>query len=50
MSKPTASGGFGAKLAAALRYAFLTGYLLAVVFPMLWVFYTSAKSTRDVFA
>jgi len=50
MSKPTASGGFGAKLAAALRYAFLTGYLLAVVFPMLWVFYTSAKSTREVYA
>jgi len=33
-----------------LKYAFLIAYLAAVVFPMIWVFYTSAKDTREIYA
>ena len=33
----------------ALKYAFLIGYLCIVVFPMVWVFYTSAKSTQEIY-
>lgn len=36
-------------IAPALRYAFLIAYLAAVVFPVCWVFYTSAKSTREIY-
>lgn len=32
-----------------LKYALLCAYLLAVVFPMVWVLYTSAKSTQDIY-
>lgn len=32
-----------------LRYAFLLTYLACVVFPMFWVLYTSAKSTREIY-
>lgn len=32
-----------------LKYAVLLTYLLAVVFPMLWVLYTSAKSTQEIY-
>lgn len=34
----------------AFKYLVLSAYLIAVVFPMLWVAYTSAKSTREVYA
>lgn len=40
---------FMARCGAALKYAFLVAYLVAVVFPLCWVFYTSAKSTREVY-
>src|ERR1051326_4678429 len=33
-----------------LKYAFLITYLAVVVFPMVWVFYTSAKDTREIYA
>ncbi len=32
------------------RYVLLMAYLVAVVFPLVWVFYTSAKSTQEVYA
>jgi N-acetylglucosamine transport system permease protein len=35
--------------AALLKYPLLTVYLMAVVFPMIWVLYTSAKSTQDIY-
>lgn len=31
------------------KYLLLLGYLVAVVFPMLWVLYTSAKSTQEIY-
>jgi len=39
-----------AKVVGALRFAVLALYLVAVVFPMCWVLYTSAKSTREIYA
>src|ERR1019366_6288099 len=33
-----------------LKYVLLFAYLAAVVFPMVWVVYTSAKSTQEVYA
>ena len=36
-------------LGAALKYALLLAYLCVVVFPMVWVFYTSAKSTQEIY-
>ncbi|MGC8669217.1 MAG: carbohydrate ABC transporter permease [Chthonomonadales bacterium] len=33
----------------ALRYMVLVAYLACVVFPMFWVLYTSAKSTREIY-
>jgi ABC-type glycerol-3-phosphate transport system permease component len=33
-----------------IKYLLLFAYLLAVVYPMVWVVYTSAKSTREVYA
>jgi len=33
----------------ALKHAFLAAYLVIVVFPVVWVFYTSAKSTQEVY-
>ncbi len=38
------------KLGLGLKYLFLTAYLLAVIYPMCWVLYTSAKSTREIYA
>ncbi len=38
------------KLATIVKYSLLFAYLAAVVFPLVWVFYTSAKSTREVYA
>lgn len=38
-------GGIGA----GVKYALLVTYLAAVVFPMFWVFYTSAKSTQEIY-
>jgi ABC-type glycerol-3-phosphate transport system permease component len=32
-----------------LKYGFLVAYLCVVVFPMVWVFYTSAKSTQEIY-
>lgn len=32
-----------------LKYALLGAYLVVVVFPMIWVFYTSAKSTQEIY-
>src|SRR5579884_1372187 len=37
------------KLGNGLKYAILLAYLVAVVFPMCWVTYTSAKSTQEVY-
>lgn len=42
-------GNLAAKLGTGLRYALLCVYLVAVVFPLLWVFMTSAKSTREIY-
>ncbi len=36
-------------LAACPKYVLLTVYLVGVVFPMLWVLYTSAKSTQEIY-
>ncbi len=36
--------------AAALKYGFLLAYLAAVVFPLVWVLYTSAKNTQEIYA
>lgn len=33
-----------------LKYLVLAAYLVAVVYPMVWVVYTSAKSTQEVYA
>ncbi|NLI01096.1 MAG: carbohydrate ABC transporter permease [Chthonomonadales bacterium] len=33
----------------AVRYACLIAYLVAVLFPVCWVFYTSAKSTQQIY-
>ncbi|MDX1932151.1 MAG: carbohydrate ABC transporter permease [Capsulimonadales bacterium] len=33
----------------ALKYGLLVLYLLAVIYPMFWVFYTSAKSTQEFY-
>lgn len=33
-----------------LKYAFLLAYLAAVVFPIFWVLYTSAKTTQQIYA
>jgi ABC-type glycerol-3-phosphate transport system permease component len=38
------------KVGAGLRGTILGAWLVAVVFPMLWLFYTSAKSTQEVYA
>ncbi|MES2462212.1 MAG: carbohydrate ABC transporter permease [Armatimonadota bacterium] len=38
------------KIGAGLRGTILGAWLVAVVFPMLWLFYTSAKSTQEVYA
>jgi len=46
----SASRDAGSRVAGALRYIALLVYLAAVVFPMCWVFYTSAKSTRQIYA
>ena len=35
---------------AGAKYLLLVAYLVAVVFPMLWVLYTSAKSTQEIYA
>src|SRR5438105_1503962 len=32
-----------------LRYLILLIWLLAVLYPMIWLFYTSAKSTQEVY-
>jgi N-acetylglucosamine transport system permease protein len=37
------------KIAHGLRYALLSVYLIAVVFPMVWVLYTSGKSTQEFY-
>src|SRR5262245_5078479 len=37
------------KIGMGLKYALLGAYLVAVVFPMVWVFYTSAKSTQEIY-
>jgi N-acetylglucosamine transport system permease protein len=42
-------GTIAARAGSALRMAFLLLYLAAVVFPMCWVFYTSAKTTRQIY-
>ncbi len=33
-----------------IKYTILIGYLVAVVFPLVWVFYTSGKSTQQIYA
>ena len=42
------SGALG-KIGSGVKYAILVAYLVAVVFPMIWVFYTSAKSTQEIY-
>ena len=37
-------------LGSGLRYVILLVYLAAVVYPLVWVFYTSAKSTQEIYA
>ena len=37
------------KISRALLYAALAGYALWVVFPMVWVAYSSLKSDREIF-
>ena len=32
-----------------LRYAILSAWLVAVIFPMVWMLYTSAKSTQEIY-
>lgn len=44
-----ATGALAGRIGSGLKFAFLAAYLVAVVFPMLWVLYTSAKSTREVY-
>ena len=36
-------------IGAGAKYLLLVAYLVAVVFPMLWVLYTSAKSTQEIY-
>lgn len=36
-------------LRASLRYSVLVTYLIIVIFPMFWVFYTSAKNTQQIY-
>src|SRR5688500_941687 len=40
-----AAGHFGGTI----KYLFLIAYLCIVVFPMVWVFYTSMKSTQEIY-
>jgi N-acetylglucosamine transport system permease protein len=42
-------GRLGRGLTGTVRYAILTAWLVAVVFPMAWLLYTSAKSTQEVY-
>ncbi len=41
--------GIAGKIGLGLKYAMLGVYLLAVVFPMCWVLYTSGKSTQEFY-
>jgi ABC-type glycerol-3-phosphate transport system permease component len=47
--KAKSSNGIGRSIGTGLKYAILCAYLAAVVFPMIWVVYTSAKSTQDIY-
>ena len=38
-----------ARIGSGLRYAILGAWLIGVVFPMVWVLYTSAKSTPEIY-
>ena len=38
------------RIAMVLKYVILVTYLVAVVYPLAWLFYTSAKSTREIYA
>jgi ABC-type glycerol-3-phosphate transport system permease component len=37
------------KIGGSLRYAILSAWLVAVIFPMVWMLYTSAKSTQEIY-
>lgn len=37
------------KIGGGLRYAVLAAWLVAVLFPMIWLLYTSAKSTQEIY-
>lgn len=41
--------GVAQRIGGGLKYALLVAYLVAVVYPMVWVFYTSAKSTQEIY-
>src|SRR4029079_2389696 len=41
--------GILSRLSAALKYLLLSAYLVAVVFPLCWLLYTSGKSTQEFF-
>jgi ABC-type glycerol-3-phosphate transport system permease component len=40
---------FSQTIGSALKYGLLGFYLIVVVFPMIWVLYTSAKSTQEIY-
>jgi N-acetylglucosamine transport system permease protein len=42
------SARFSAVAGNSIKYALLGAYLIAVVYPLLWVFLTSAKTTREI--
>lgn len=46
---PGSGASLSARVASGARWIFLTAYLVAVVFPMCWVFYTSAKTTQQIY-
>jgi ABC-type glycerol-3-phosphate transport system permease component len=39
-----------ARIGTGLKYAVMLAYLVAVVYPLVWILYTSAKSTQEVYA
>jgi hypothetical protein len=46
---PNSQGLSVTRIASSFKYLILTAYLVAVVYPLCWLFYTSGKSTQEFF-
>src|SRR5205823_3150691 len=45
----TGEAGILTRIGSSLKYLILTAYLVAVVYPLCWLLYTSGKSTQEFF-